>query len=102
MILAAAYRHLRVKGAKRSRMVPLKRSINEVFNFFPPFEALRSFLAFLHFPWLIRRITSLTRLFSVRLIIVPIYNLGHTTFFDAPGPGVSFTLFLNALIILFG
>lgn len=35
-------------------------------------------------------------------MIVPIYNLGHTAFFDAPRPGVSFTFFRNALMMLTG
>src|SRR5256885_478027 len=49
-----------------------------------------------------RRLTSVTRLFAVRLMTVPMYNLGHTTFFDAPGPGVSFTFSRNALMMLLG
>src|SRR5947208_8219403 len=61
---AAAWRHLRVKDARRERMVPFKRSIKEVVNSLHPFVLRSSAFAFSCVPLATVRVISTTRLFA--------------------------------------
>jgi hypothetical protein len=60
----AAWRHLRVKGARRSRTVPLKREIMAVLNSTHPFVNPNSSFAFSLVPRVTFRVISTTRFFA--------------------------------------
>src|SRR2546429_111936 len=97
-----AWRHLRVSVAKRSRIVPLKRSIKAVLSIVPPRERRSKRVARLRLPWVMRRVTSTTRFLTLRLITVPMTSCGQSRKHARPRPAVSFTFSRNARLILLG
>src|SRR5260370_1211343 len=74
----AACRHLRVKAARRSRMVALKRSIKDVLNCLHPLVMVSKCCAFSRVPQVSLCVTSTTRFFFVCLITVAIQSWGQT------------------------
>src|SRR5438034_6333415 len=98
----AAWRHLRVSDANRSRIVALKRSIKAVLSTSPPRLACSNLFACSKVPKVILRVTSTTRFFSARLITVAIHSLGQSSKHALPRPRVFFTFSRNARLILPG
>src|SRR5437588_2379059 len=78
-IRAAAWRHLRVKEARRSRKVPFNRSIKAVLNCVPPYVRSNSSFAFSCVPLATLRVISTTLFFFVCLITVAIHRSGHAS-----------------------
>ncbi len=98
----AAWRHLRVRDANRSRIVPLNRSINAVLSTAPPRVACSRVLASSKAPKVILRVTSTARFFSARLITVAIHKSGQISKHALPRPPVFFTFARNARLMLLG
>src|SRR5438876_8815383 len=99
---AAAWRHLRVKEARRSRKVPFNRSIKAVLNWVHPFVFNRSSFAFSFVPLVSFLVISTTRFFFVCLMTVAIHRSGQASKQHLPGPACFFTFSRNARSILFG
>ena len=98
----AAWRHVRVRLAKRSRIVPFKRSIKAVLSIVPPAERRSKTAARLRLPEVTRRVTCTTRFLTLRLITVPMTSCGQTCKQARPHPGVGLTFSRKARRILPG
>ncbi len=68
----------------------------------PPRERRSKTAARFALPCAMRRVTSITRLLTLRLITVPMYNCGQTCKQGRPRPAVILTFSRNARRILLG
>src|SRR6266699_6411653 len=97
-----ACRQRRVKAAKRSRIVALKRSIKDVLICLPPCELCKQARAADSSPRKSVRLTSTVRCLRCFLITCPISRCGQDCKEHRPFPEVVFTFSRNARTIALG